>query len=139
MNWTTDDIKKLKGEGKIKSFSSIEEYREVLNSKGGRSKYGNEKTVVDGNRFDSKKEARVYGELKLRERAGEISELELQKKYPLEVNGQLICNYIADFVYQVNGVVVVVDVKSAITRKNPVYRIKVKLMKAIYGIQIVEL
>ena len=42
------------------------------------SKYGNRFTIVDGIRFDSRAEADRYRVLRLRERAGEISELELQ-------------------------------------------------------------
>lgn len=39
-------------------------------------KYHNRKTVIDGITFDSAKEARRYMELKLLERAGEISNLQ---------------------------------------------------------------
>jgi len=102
------------------------------------SKYGATKTVIDGIRFDSKKEAVRYGQLKLLQRAGHISGLELQKTYRLEINGHLICKYIADFEYLERGVPVVEDVKSAFTRKLPVYSIKRKLMGAIYGIEIRE-
>jgi len=46
-----------------------------------RSKYRNRKTVVDGITFDSKREAARWQELKLLERAGEITELERQVEY----------------------------------------------------------
>jgi hypothetical protein len=46
-------------------------------------KYRNTPTVVDGIRFDSKREARRYQELKLLEKAGEIHALELQPVFPL--------------------------------------------------------
>lgn len=146
MNFKLSDIENLKAEGKIRGFSSIDEYRgafpvrEEKTPEPRRRKYGNHKVVVNGIEFDSKKEARVYGDLMLREKAGEISGLELQKEYPLEVNGILVCKYVADFVYRAaGGAKIVVDVKSAITRKNRAYRIKVKLMRAVYGIEIVEL
>lgn len=60
-------------------------HRELARQNGGgnMSKYRSEKTCVDGICFDSKKEARRYCELKLMERAGEISGLELQKKFEL--------------------------------------------------------
>jgi hypothetical protein len=64
-----------------------------------KSKYGNVKTEVDGVLFDSKAEAERYGELKLMERNGEITDLQLQVRYPIEYNGALICTYVADFVY----------------------------------------
>lgn len=103
------------------------------------SKYGSIKTVsADGITFDSKKEALRYGQLKLLQRAGQISGLELQKVYRLEVNDTLICRYIADFAYKEGGKEIVEDVKSAFTRKLPVYSIKRKLMDAIYGIEIRE-
>lgn len=103
-------------------------------------KYKNIKIEVDGLKFDSKKEARRYGELKLLQRAGEISELELQEKIPLTVNDQKVCTYVADFSYydKALGRAVIEDVKSEYTRKLPVYRLKRKLHKAIYGFDITE-
>jgi hypothetical protein len=49
-----------------------------------RTKYRNTKTTVDGIVFDSKKEAARYGELKLLELAGEISQLGCQPKFVLQ-------------------------------------------------------
>lgn len=104
------------------------------------AKYGNIPMVVDGRSFSSKKEARRYGELRLLQQAGHISDLDTQPKFPLRVNGQLVCTYIADFGYTnlKTGLRVTEDVKSAITRKNPVYRIKVKLLHALEGVSVVE-
>lgn len=103
------------------------------------SKYLARKVVVDGREFDSAKEARRYGDLKLLERAGEISALEIQPKFPLKVNDRLVCTYKADFAYLTRaGARVVEDVKSEFTRKLPVYRIKVKLLKALTDISVVE-
>jgi len=103
-----------------------------------KSKYRNKKVVFDGIEFDSKKEGNRYLELKGRQLAGEISDLRFQRPYELGVNGEHICTYIADFQYKENGELIVEDVKSKFTRKLPVYRIKNKLMKAIYNIQIKE-
>lgn len=102
-----------------------------------RQKYGNKKTVVDGIKFDSIAEAARYGALKLMVRANMIDSLELQKRYKLEVNGVLVCSYVADFVYRFcgTGVIVCEDVKGM---KTPVYNLKKKLMKAIHGIEIRE-
>lgn len=104
------------------------------------SKFGNIKTVVDGIEFSSKKEARRYGELQLLAKAGEIDGLSLQPKFPLKVNGSLVCSYIGDFQYwdRKTASDVVEDVKSEATRKNRAYRIKVKLLKALHGISVVE-
>lgn len=105
-----------------------------------RSKYGNKKAQVSGHTFDSIKEAKRYGELKMMQKAGLIGFLELQVVYELKVNEQKICSYIADFVYvdAKTGEKVVEDVKSPATRKIAKYRQKKKLMKAIYNIEIKE-
>lgn len=104
-----------------------------------RSKYGSVKTVVDGITFHSKKEAARWMQLRLLERAGEIVDLEHQVKYPLVVNGQLVCSYICDFRYawKHGGGQVVEDVKSGPTKTRE-YRIKRKLMKAIHQVEIQE-
>ena len=101
-----------------------------------KSKYNAIKTEVDGFVFASRREANRYSELKLMEYAGEIKNLELQPKYPCLVNGVLVCTYIADFRYRLqSGREVVEDAKGA---KTDVYRIKNKLVRALYGVVIVE-
>jgi len=101
------------------------------------TKYRAIPTEVDGIRFDSKKEARHYQELKIRKRAHVISQLELQPRFKLHVRGQLICTYIADFAYfdVKSQQTVVEDVKGVLT---PVYKLKKKLMRAVHGIEIQE-
>jgi hypothetical protein len=102
-------------------------------------KYGNIPTVVDGQTFASKKEARRYGDLKLLEKAGEIRKLEVQPRFPLKVNGKLVCTYVGDFSYVTDAdQYVVEDVKGPVTRTNPVYRIKVKLLEACLNVQVRE-
>lgn len=105
------------------------------------AKYRNVKTEVDGIKFDSKKEAARYSELKLLEKAGEISDLELQTRFPMEIGGVLVCTYVADFTYIKRGEndLTIEDVKSDITRKNRAYRIKVKLLNALTGYKPVEI
>jgi len=103
-----------------------------------RNKYNARKTVVDGVTFDSAKESRRYSELKLLENAGVIHSLTLQPRFDLIVNGTKCGFYKADFKYVENSREVVEDVKSPMTAKLPVYRLKKKLVKAIYGIDIVE-
>lgn len=99
------------------------------------AKYRNIKTVVDGIKFDSKKEAKRYGELKIMQRYGFISSLQMQVPYELKINGKLVCKYVADFKYLAKGRLVVEDVKGI---KTPIYRLKKKLMLAIHGIEIKE-
>ena len=47
------------------------------------NKYSNKKVTIDGFKFDSKKEAKRYSELKLLLRANKITDLILQPKYLL--------------------------------------------------------
>jgi hypothetical protein len=103
------------------------------------SKYHNQKTEYNGIQFDSRKEASRYQELMLMQRAGLIRSIELQPRYDLAVNGHKLGFYRADFRYEVvaTGQQVTEDVKSKAT-KTAVYCLKKKLVKALYGIEIVE-
>lgn len=95
------------------------------------NKYGAVKEVVDGITFDSKREAKRYGELKNLEQSGLISDLELQPRFALQgPNGPLQADdgrqlfYYADFCYRDGDQVVIEDVKSEATSKNATYRLK---------------
>ncbi len=117
---------------------TAKEYRD-MQKRPKRSKYNARKTTVDGIKFDSKKEASRYKVLKLQEKAGEISHLQLQPKFRLldgfKHRGETIrpINYFADFSYiDTEGNEVVEDVKSKAT-KTPVYSIKKKLFLNKYG------
>jgi hypothetical protein len=104
------------------------------------SKHRNILTEIDGLLFHSKKEARRYLDLREQQRAGAITELATQVNFPICVNQILVTTYIADFTYRYReGNKIVEDVKSSHTRKMDVYRIKKKLMKAVLGIEIVEI
>lgn len=119
-----------------KSFGgSLSNLQSGTAKEGKASKYGNRKTEVDGIVFDSAKEANRYGELKILEKKEEIHFLEVQPSFTLQVEGQKICKYIGDFSYYVNGELKVEDCKGF---KTPVYRLKKKLMKAVFGIDILE-
>lgn len=105
-----------------------------------RHKYNAVKTVVDGITFASKAEARRYAELKLLERAGEISELDIQHEFKLYAKDILLGKYIADFSYIRHDNdryrCVHEDVKGM---KTPLYRWKKRHVEAQYGIKIVEI
>lgn len=116
-----------------------------------KNKYNATKTVIDGHKFDSLKEGRRYEELKLLERGGVIGYMELQPRYDVVVNGWKICYYLADFRYwdYEKGAEVVEDVKAmpktakAIrkykqTAAYRIFRIKKKLVEALYPIIIIE-
>lgn len=123
-----------------------------------RSKYRSRKQTVSGITFDSRKEVQRFKELRLLERAGQISDLRLQVKYVLiptqrEASletyksgpnkgrrnpGKVLekeCAYIADFVYKKGDETVVEDTKGVRTKE---YIIKRKLMLERYGIRIKE-
>lgn len=106
--------------------------------KGKGPKYRNRAVTVDGVRFDSTKEYRRWVELVGMQAAGAISGLRRQVRIPVRINGVVVCRYVADAVYQENGRRVVEDTKSAFTRKLPVYRLKKKLLAALYGIEVRE-
>lgn len=109
---------------------SAAEYREASKPAKPR-KYRNRPTMVDGTRFDSKKEARRYIYLKALEREGEISKLRLQPRYPLAFGGMHICVYIGDFEYcDAGGRTITEDAKGV---KTPEFILKAKLFHALYG------
>lgn len=133
-------------------------FHRVAHSVSGRGRYGNvKKPVYDNHRFDSQLELERYLVLKLMQKAGEISGLELQPKFPIEIGGvkvmmrskryhkngrQLV--YIADFRYtqlpRLGRPVdkkVIEDVKMQSGHKEPAYKIKRALMEAM-GYRIVE-
>lgn len=98
------------------------------------NKYSNQKVVIDNIKFDSKKEANRYLELKIIEKAGEISNLQLQKSFLLidKQKDERAVTYKADFVYYDDKKQrwIAEDVKGYKTKE---YIIKRKLFKSIYG------
>lgn len=114
-----------------------------------RHKFNAVKTTVDGIRFDSKREAKRYGELKLLERAGQIRRLRLQPEFPLcpwmDDHSEIVTLgiYRGDFAYderQPDGsgedwVPIVEDCKGF---RTALYRWKRKHVESQYGITIRE-
>ena len=116
-------------------------------------KYRAVKTTIDGITFASKREAKRYTELKILEKAGYITHLELQPEYPITINGIKICKYIADFRYftvraesnepsynskgEWQTPTLTGDTEGQIVEdskgfKTPIYRLKKKLVEACY-------
>lgn len=95
------------------------------------SKYYNRKTTIDGITFDSKKEALRYQELKFLEIAEEIHSLTLQPKFVLQEsfkhNGKTYrkIEYIADFSYLIDDIIIIEDVKGV---QTDVFKIKEKML-----------
>jgi hypothetical protein len=100
-----------------------------------RNKYGAKAVTVDGIRFASKREAAFYGELKQREKAGEVYEVELQPRFSFVHNGVLIGTYKPDFMFwdAVAHRNRVIDVKGVETRE---FRTNLRLMRAFHKIQV---
>ena len=116
------------------------------------SKYFSRKITVDGIIFDSRKEATRYRELKLLQRVGQISDLQLQVRFELLpaqyadtesvytrgakkgkhkrrcIEQSVV--YVADFVYTENGRQIVEDTKGVRTKD---YILKRKLFRWRYG------
>lgn len=99
-----------------------------------RTKYNNVKCTYGDLKFDSKGERDRWVQLLQLERVGEIRMLHRQVSFPIEVEGVKICKYVADYVYTApNGEEIVEDFKG---KETPEFRLKKKLMKACYGIDI---
>ena len=101
-----------------------------------RNKYNARKTVVDGIKFDSKKEAARYSQLEMLQAAGEISGLQLQVKIPLMgQSGPILtpkgrqAHYVADFVYYDHAIrsEVIEDVKGYRTKE---FNLKMAILAA---------
>lgn len=131
MRWTEEQLQEYLAR-KNKKHNNIQVDKEPAR----KNKYNNQKTIVDGIEFDSKKEAEYYCQLKLLKQAGEIRDIGLQQKYTLQpgfkkngVKYQPI-TYIADFVITNNdGTTEVVDIKGVETQ---VFKIKRKLFEYKY-------
>jgi len=99
------------------------------------NKYRNKKTQIDMYVFDSIAESKRYKELALLQRAGKITELQLQPKFLLQEsfrkNGKTYrkIEYIADFMYEENNKIIVEDVKG---KKTEVFKLKRKLFEKKY-------
>lgn len=105
------------------------------------NKYNAKKTVVDGITFDSKAEAKRYGELLLLQKAEKIEGLRVHTPWPLFAAHQttsettLVGRYESDFDYFDNddGGLIVEDVKGMMT---PFSAWKIKHFEAQYGIDV---
>ena len=104
-----------------------------------------ERRTLDGVVFDSITECEHYANLKLLLRDGVISELKMQTRFDLIVNEIHIAYYYADFCYLKGGVAIVEDVKAWVKSKKTGKMLprldretgmKLKLMRAIYGIEV---
>lgn len=128
----------------------------------GSGKYGNKKVEIDGETFDSLKEARRGKELELLEQAGKIKNLRRQVIYPLipaqrepdtigprggVKKGKLIergVDYVCDFEYIdcKTGEKIIEDVKGYRDTNSAAYKVFVLKRKMVlfkYGIRVIEI
>ncbi len=100
-----------------------------------RNKYGVApkcERTADGITFDSRRECEVYGVLKLLRDRREISELELQPKFPMPIG----ITYVADFRFLDHGIRRVVDVKGL---ETPEFKLKAKCLRYFYPHVVLEI
>jgi hypothetical protein len=100
--------------------------------------------TLRGEVFDSKTELDFFKHLEFLKRATLPSErvvdIQKQVKYPLVVNNFKVCDYILDFmVTYADGSIYHYDVKGYTRGATyAVFRLKAKLMQAVYDIKVVE-
>lgn len=108
------------------------------------NKFNAKKVIIDGIKFDSTKEGNYYKRLKLQQKAvnpaERVVDIKLQVRYDIVVNEKKICFYKLDFqVTYADGRKEYVDVKGH--KKGAAYqnfRLKKKLVEALYNISITE-
>lgn len=112
---------------------SIDQYREYQKKGLKRSKYGAVKTSIDGQTFDSKKEAEYYSELKIRLQGGDIKGFCLQPVFILAPG----LKYKADFIiFNNDGTTEIIDVKGFKTKE---YITKKKVFEDKFDLKIKEI
>jgi hypothetical protein len=95
-----------------------------------RRKYGNQPTTVDGIRFDSKREARYYQQLKLEQQCGLVSYFLRQVPLHLPGGTRLVLDFL---VVMADGRIRYVDAKG---RETQAFRIKRREIQHHYPITV---
>lgn len=155
MNWALPDLPphlRAQAEAKLRAAGTVrgiydgvaEEASPETPTHSPISKYKNKRVEYDGHKFDSIRECDRYKVLRHLESVGDISDLECQKRFPLVVNGEKICTYVADFVYRKKDgryrVQVVEDVKGYKSGSAyRMYKVKAALMWAVHRIKVEEI
>lgn len=100
------------------------------------NKFKARKVKEGGITFDSQAEHRRFCVLRLRERAGEIRDLEAHPSWELNINGTKIGRYTADSRYlEGTGLLVIEDVKSGPTM-TAAASLRIRVFQAIYGLKV---
>lgn len=123
---------------------TAEEYRNKFASKSPKNKLRNKKTEYNGEIYDSKKEAEyamILDARKLLPKSdpNHVVAYERQIKYVIEINDVKICSYILDFKVGYQDRIEHVDIKGYKGGATySVFRLKKKLMKGFFGIEVIE-
>jgi hypothetical protein len=127
--FTPSQIAKMKGKG-IDTYSpELDTYIRTYQTT---NKFHNVITEMDNIKFQSKKEARYYSELKARVHLGEVKYF--FRQIPILLPGDI--RYRVDFIeFWTDGSVKYIDVKG---HRTDVYKMKKKLVEATYPIIIEE-
>lgn len=96
-------------------------------------KFRAKRTESDGIKFDSKKEALRYNQLKLLQSSGDVVFFLRQTPFHLSGNVKYVCDFL---VFYKDGTVEVEDVKG---HRTDVYIMKKKMVEHLYPIEIREL
>lgn len=97
-------------------------------SRSKKNKYGNKKIVIDGIKFDSKKEGKKYLQLKIMKRGGQIKNFELQVKFELQPKFEKDGYKYRAIVYRADFVVTDWDDKKRIIEIKPFSKKKNKFL-----------
>jgi hypothetical protein len=101
-----------------------------------RGKFNNRRTRYRDRIYDSAKEAAHAAMLDRQVRAGVVARWSPQVRFPVVINGKKCCDYVCDFVVDyADGRQEVVDVKGF---RTSIYRLKKKIVEAIYEVKILE-
>ena len=143
-NWTQEDVDAYNLRRKImgKVAEAVPETHAAPVAKP--RKYRNEPIIVDGIRWDSKKELARWVELKLLEHLGMITDLKRQVAFELAPSVVLYgrkrppLRFTADFTYIEDDQFVAEDCKAPPTRNETAYKIRRHLMMSVHSIEIRE-
>lgn len=111
-------------------------------SKPKRQKYNNIKCIYNGIKFDSEWERDCWIELERLQSIGAIRDLQRQVRFDLhspyvdddnKFNIEPVCYYLSDFCFYLpDGTYVISDSKSIRTYKDPIFRLKAKMVAVEY-------
>lgn len=105
------------------------------------NKYKAKKAIYKGESYHSTKEMKYAQTLDLLIKAGQVKKWERQIKFKITVNDEFITSYILDFkVEYTDGKIEYVDVKGMKSGvPYDLFKVKKRLMKAVLGIEIIEI